>query len=85
MYRLDFSAEGRASLASLDKKIAQRILDKLKWLTRNADTLSPIPLRGIFSGFYKLRVGDWRVIYGIDEDQMIITVHKVGHRSDIYR
>ena len=34
---------------------------------------------------YRLRVGDWRVIYDIQEDELIILVLKVGSRGDIYR
>jgi mRNA interferase RelE/StbE len=38
-----------------------------------------------FSGLYKLRVGDWWVIYEIKRDEMIVVVHKIGHRSKIYK
>ncbi|MBW2106846.1 MAG: type II toxin-antitoxin system RelE/ParE family toxin [Deltaproteobacteria bacterium] len=85
MYKLDFSPAGRDSLASLDKKVAQRALDKLRWLLRNIDNISAPPLKRNLSGLYKLRVGDWRVIYEVKRDQRVVTVHKVGHRSEIYR
>ncbi|MCL4557778.1 MAG: type II toxin-antitoxin system RelE/ParE family toxin [Deltaproteobacteria bacterium] len=66
MYRLDFSEEGEASFASLDRAINQQILNKLKWLIQNIDTINHKKLRGNLSGLYKLRIGDWRVIYEID-------------------
>ncbi|GMR03450.1 MAG: type II toxin-antitoxin system RelE/ParE family toxin [Thermodesulfovibrionia bacterium] len=84
MYELVFSEEGRTSLASLDKKIAQRVLNKLKWLVHNIKHIKPLPLEGNLSGLYKLRVGDWRVIYAVNHNDSIITVHKVGHRKEIY-
>jgi mRNA interferase RelE/StbE len=34
---------------------------------------------------YRLRVGDWRVIYDVQEHQLVILVIKVGSRGDIYR
>jgi mRNA interferase RelE/StbE len=34
---------------------------------------------------YRLRVGDWRVIYDVQEDELIILVLKVGLRGEIYR
>ncbi|MEA5533051.1 type II toxin-antitoxin system RelE family toxin [Crocosphaera sp. XPORK-15E] len=34
------------------------------------------------SGLFKLRIGDYRVIYSFDDD--FITIHQVGHRRDIY-
>ncbi|MGB9700129.1 MAG: type II toxin-antitoxin system RelE family toxin [Thermodesulfobacteriota bacterium] len=85
MYKLDFSVEGRNSLAPVDKEVAQRILDKLKWLVQNVEFISPLPLHGKFSGLFKLRVGDWRVIYEINYKGRVITVHKVGHRREIYK
>ena len=59
MYTLKFSVEGRKSLASLDKQVAQRILNKLKWLIQNIDSVIPLPLHGKFSGDYKRK--SWRL------------------------
>lgn len=58
MYKLEFSDEGKNFIAKLDIKIAQRVLNKLKWLVQNIEDISQIPLEGNLSGFYKLRVGD---------------------------
>lgn len=85
MYKLDFSPEGRASLASLDKEIGQRVLDKLKWLTQNIENIQLLPLKRKLSGLCKLKVGDWRIIYEINHNEKVITVHKVGHRKEVYR
>ncbi len=84
-YKLDFSDEGKISFSSLDKAVAQRILNKLKWLTQKIEAISPLPLKWKYEGLFKLRIGDWRVIYDIDRDQKIITVHKAGHRREIYK
>ena len=66
MYKLDFSLQGKAAFKSLDKETAQRVLDKLKWLTRNIGSIAPLPLKGNLAGLYKLKVGDWRVIYEVN-------------------
>jgi mRNA interferase RelE/StbE len=85
MYRLNFSSQGEASFASLDRAISQHIFNKLKWLVQNIDTINHKKLRGNLTGLYKLRIGDWRVIYEIDRSTEVITIHKVGHRKDIYK
>lgn len=85
MYALVFSDAGEASLASLDKAVGQRVLNKLKWLVENIDAITPIPFKGALSGLCELKVGDWRVLYAVNRDDRIITVHKVGHRRDIYK
>jgi len=41
------------------------------------------PLSGEFKGVYKLRVGDWRVIYTVEGDSIV--VQGIGHRREIYR
>lgn len=85
MYKLDFSDEGRATLALLDKDVAQRILNKLKWFLQNIGTVNFIPLEGNLAGLYKLRVGDWRVVYEVNHNDKVVIIHRVGHRKEIYK
>jgi len=33
----------------------------------------------------RIRVGDWRVIYSVQDDELLVLVIKIGHRSDVYR
>jgi mRNA interferase RelE/StbE len=54
-------------------------------LAENLDDLKPEGLTGELAGFYKLRVGDYRVIYEILRVEQIIVVHLIGHRREIYR
>ena len=57
--------------------------DKLKWLIENVDSVEHIQLKGKYSGLYKLRLA-YRVIYELDNNKGF-TVHKIGHRRDIYK
>ncbi len=72
-------------LERLDKPVAQRIVNRIRWLAENLDAVRPIPYKGDLTGFYKLRVGDYRVVYEILRAERIIVIHLVGHRSKIYR
>ncbi|MCK4233696.1 type II toxin-antitoxin system RelE/ParE family toxin, partial [candidate division WOR-3 bacterium] len=36
-------------------------------------------------GMYKLRVGDWRIIYTVNQKTKVITIHMIGHRKEIYK
>ena len=68
-------------LANFGKAEARRVLDKIeKDLARRADTY-PV-LKGQFSGLRKLRVGDYRVIFAILGQQVLVL--RIGHRSEIY-
>lgn len=84
MYQIIILPKALQDLSKIDKTISKRIIDKLTWLSENIETITSLPLGGGLSGFYKLRIGDWRVIYDIDHDARVITVHKVGHRREIY-
>lgn len=84
-YRLNFTEGGKGSVQSLEKNIRQKVFDKLKWFIQNVDNLTLLPLRGNLSGFYKLRVGDYRIIYEVNLNDKVVTVHKIGHRKEIYK
>jgi len=84
-YKIILLPTALESLKNIDQRIGIRILDKLEWLAENFDYVRPLPLKGNLRGFYKLRVGNWRVVYEVDRDRLEITVHFVAHRSQIYK
>jgi len=84
-YQVRFLPEAAEEFASLDKPIAERILKKLKWLAENFANLTPEPLGGELKGFFKLRVGSYRVLYSFDRERKTIYVHLVGRRRAIYK
>jgi len=85
-YQVRFTGSARDSLSRLDKTVAQRIFKKIRWLAKNYELLSPEPLTGEWQEMYKLRAGEYRVIYTVEKaGKKIITVHLVGHRREIYK
>ncbi|PJH76389.1 MAG: type II toxin-antitoxin system RelE/ParE family toxin [Anaerolineae bacterium CG_4_9_14_0_8_um_filter_58_9] len=85
MYRFDFTAGAERELDHLDSLTRTRILKRLKRLGENADVIQHEELTGPLSDLFKLRVGDYRVLYDIIESENLILVHQIGHRSDVYR
>jgi mRNA interferase RelE/StbE len=83
-YLVEFTAEATADLEALAPIIQERILRKVRWLSDNFDKVIPQALSANLSGLFKLRVGDYRVIYSFAPEAGRITIHKVGHRRDIY-
>jgi mRNA interferase RelE/StbE len=83
-YNVEFTLTGIDSLEQLTSTIQERILRKIRWLSENFDDVTPQALSADLSGLFKLRVGDYRVIYSFDTEIQIMTIHKVGHRKDIY-
>lgn len=57
----------------------------VRWLVENLDRVKPERLAGNLKDFYKLREGDYRVIYQILHDEKTVIIHTIGHRREIYR
>lgn len=85
MYNVAFTSEAEADLLNLNKSIAQRILKKLRRLAENFDMIAPEPLTGQWQGLFKLRVGDYRVLYTFDLVEHSILIHLVKHRREVYK
>lgn len=84
-YYVDFSLEAETSLSSLDKQIAQRILDRIRWLSLHVEDVNHKALTGHLRGAFKLRVGDYRVVYELKHKATILTIRFIGHRSEVYK
>jgi len=85
-YKLFFLKEAVEEFKRLDKSIQRIIREKLELLAKNPEILKNNikPLKGEYKGFYRLRVGNYRIIYKIDNENLIIILIRIGHRKDIY-
>jgi mRNA interferase RelE/StbE len=68
LVKVEWTEEAIKDLQKLDKIIAQRILKKVDWVSYNFEHIIPEPLSGELKGLFKIRVGDWRIIYTIEKD-----------------
>lgn len=83
-YAVEYDSEAVDDLKRLSSNTRQRIIAKINWLAENFDQVQPLPLTANLAGFFKFRVGDYRVIYECDRTLRVITVDRIGHRRDIY-
>lgn len=66
-------------LGKVDKPIRKRI----SWFAARFEEIIAEPLSGEFAGTYKFRVGDWRIVYALQDERILILA--VGHRREIYK
>jgi mRNA interferase RelE/StbE len=85
MWELRILDSATRDLARVDAVVARRIVSRLRWLAESMDEIKPEALTGNLAGFYKLRVGDYRIVYEVAHSEQIILIHLVGHRREIYR
>jgi mRNA interferase RelE/StbE len=71
------------ALRKLDPSNAQRLRAAIDLLAENPRPPTAIPLKG--SVFWRVRVGDYRIIYDIRDEEPVVLVLDVGHRREIYR
>jgi len=82
LLKVEWTEKAIADLGKLDILITRRIIKKVTWFAKNFESITPEPLSGDLKGMFKLRVGDWRVVYKVDGKTALIYV--VGHRREIY-
>jgi mRNA interferase RelE/StbE len=85
-YTVIFSAAADKQLLKMDKSVAKRILDWTeKYLEGTTDPRTyGKGLTGDLRGFWRYRVGKYRLIADIRDDEIVIEIVSVGHRANVY-
>ena len=83
--KIEFTPRAADDVERLDPVVANRIINKLVWLSEHPETkverLVGMPAR--LDGLLKYRVGVYRVLFWLDDKALVI--YRVGHRSEIYK
>lgn len=82
-WTVEFLPSARSQLLALDRPVQARILRSLDRLA--TDPRQAANVKVLTGGNYRLRVGDWRVIFGLRGDVLIVLVLRIGHRREVYR
>lgn len=86
VYKIKFTKEALKVLRKLPKKRQIQISDLVNLLSQNPFVVPNVkPLSGASHDDYRIRIGTLRLIYRIDNDQLIITVLHLGSRGDVYK
>ena len=86
MFKIEFSgtaAKELEKISKIDAKLCSRLVCAIKSL--ETDPYKGKSLKGRLLGSYSLRVGNYRIIYAIHKDRLIIYIIDVGQRKEIYR
>jgi mRNA interferase RelE/StbE len=83
-YRIAVKRSAAKALKKIPKADRKRIIDKIDSLIDNPPNPDATKMKGN-NPFHKIRTGDYRIIYEIQEDVLVILIVKIGHRKDVYR
>ena len=83
-YTIEFRPAVLKSMKRLPKRALRQIKKKIDDLAQDLPDPVTTKMKGN-NQFHKIRSGDYRIIYEIHEDRLVILVVKVGHRKDVYQ
>ena len=84
-YKIELRRSAEEDLRKISPpKFITNILKKIESLPGNPFPRQSLKLSGE-QGMYRMRVGDYRVIYEVDQDSNRIVIHYIRHRKDVYR
>jgi len=83
-YRIEVKRYAAKALKKIPKPDQKRIAERLDRLAESPPNPETTKMKGN-NPFHKIRVGNYRIVYEIRDDVLVILVVKIGHRKDIYR
>ena len=82
-HAVKINKSARKEIDGLEKQEKDRVLDAIEALSDHPRPKDCKKLKG--SDLYRIRVGDYRIVYEIHDNALIILVVKIGHRREVYR
>ena len=83
-YQINFQSSVDKDLRKLSSENCDRLLSRIEELANEPMPVQAIKLKGT-EGLYRVRVGDYRIIYEVDASAKSILIHYVRHRREVYR
>ena len=85
MYRIVFTRSAAKSLQKMPRDVARLVREKLEKIAVDPYASHPNATKLQGRDGYRLRLGDWRVIYEVQNDKLVILVLKIASRGEVYR
>ena len=83
-YPIEFKRSAAKALKKITRSDRRKIRDRIDSLAENLPDPVTTKMKGD-NPFHKVRVGDYRIVYEIQEGLLVILVLRIGHRKDVYR
>ena len=83
-YTIRLSRPAQKTLDALESDTFERVISALRELEENPRPHGVVKMAGS-EGHWRIRVGDWRIVYTIFDCELVVLVVKLGHRREVYR
>ena len=84
LYAVEFSKRAYRQLAILPRNIQERVSRQIDLLGNNPRPAASERVKGR-SDLYRIRVGDYRIVYQVHDNILIVLVVRIGHRREVYK
>ena len=83
-YSVQFARSARKEIEALDPPVAKRIIKRIDSLVDDPRPSKVVKLQGS-TDQWRIRIGEWRVVYRIDDKEKLVDVSVVRHRREVYK
>ncbi|HEX5036632.1 MAG TPA: type II toxin-antitoxin system RelE/ParE family toxin [bacterium] len=83
MFKVEYAKGVAKDLKALPKETKQKALRIVEKVLA-ADPRAGKPLTGPYKGLWKYRIGDYRIIYAVEDKRLVVFILRIRHRKDVY-
>lgn len=83
MWELKYQPKVLKTLTKLDKQTSQKIIEYLEKISKDPESFGK-PLRADLSGFWRYRIGKYRIICDLRKEELIVLIVKIDKRDEVY-
>lgn len=84
-YRIKYAARAKRDLSRLPEKVSSACVEFIRNVLADNPYRVGKPLTSSWEGHYSARRGEWRILYTIDDHQVVVEVVAIARRADVYR
>ncbi len=85
IYNIEFDRKVKKDLKNIPPVIIKKIKEEIAKLADDPYPLGHKKLKGNLKDFVRIRFGDYRIIYQVENEKLVILVIRIGHRQNVYK
>lgn len=83
-YTIEFAPRTEKQLKKIPKDARDLIFERIEKLAKNPRPENVEPLKGVDIGLFRIRQGDYRIVYTIEDQKLLVLIVRVVHRKEVY-
>lgn len=84
-YQIEFAPRTEKQLKIIPTHIRAKIFDRIEKLSKTPRPKNIEPLQGLDLGLFRIRQGDYRIVYSIQDSKLLILILRIVHRKEVYK